>query len=253
MRFRWLLSLVAAFALTAYLGIWACNLLLRSPPEKKALPEPPFAAVEGSEAPFVPLVEPSIAPMDRSPDVLLSSDTVEPGGYLIVRVVGAKDGLPISLQNPFGDSPRLFDRGDGQAALIPVSYSVAPGDYLLLATDGAFRKELPIRVVEKIFPEQKVLIDESIVSATVESGSANDEYAQKVQPLKLDAIDHPLWEGPFALPIRAAYEVTSEFGLLRTVNGKPADRHGGIDLACARGTPVGAANAGRVRFAEQIA
>ena len=41
--------------------------------------------------------------------------------------------------------------------------------------------------------------------------------------------------------------------MLRTVNGVPSDRHGGVDIAAARGTEIAAANSGKVLFAEYIA
>jgi murein DD-endopeptidase MepM/ murein hydrolase activator NlpD len=53
-----------------------------------------------------------------------------------------------------------------------------------------------------------------------------------------------LWEGAFLLPVSS--EVTSPFGYRRIINGTPRAPHTGVDLKAAAGTPVVAANHGRV-------
>jgi murein DD-endopeptidase MepM/ murein hydrolase activator NlpD len=53
-----------------------------------------------------------------------------------------------------------------------------------------------------------------------------------------------LWEGAFLLPVSS--EVTSPFGYRRIINGTPRAPHTGVDLKAATGTPVVAANHGRV-------
>jgi murein DD-endopeptidase MepM/ murein hydrolase activator NlpD len=53
-----------------------------------------------------------------------------------------------------------------------------------------------------------------------------------------------LWEAAFLLPISS--EVTSPFGYRRIINGTPRAPHTGVDLKAAAGTPVVAANHGRV-------
>jgi murein DD-endopeptidase MepM/ murein hydrolase activator NlpD len=54
-----------------------------------------------------------------------------------------------------------------------------------------------------------------------------------------------LWRGPFVRPV-AGTEPPTGFGARRIINGKPRAPHGGADYTAARGTPVVAANAGRV-------
>jgi len=54
-----------------------------------------------------------------------------------------------------------------------------------------------------------------------------------------------LWRGAFVRPV-AGTEAPSGFGARRIINGKARAPHGGADYSVARGTPVVAANAGRV-------
>src|SRR5262249_52417398 len=54
-----------------------------------------------------------------------------------------------------------------------------------------------------------------------------------------------LWRGSFVRPV-AGTEAPTGFGARRIINGKPRAPHGGADYSVALGTPVVAANAGRV-------
>src|SRR5262249_14379879 len=54
-----------------------------------------------------------------------------------------------------------------------------------------------------------------------------------------------LWRGPFRIPIEGG-QPTGGYGLRRLINGQPRSPHTGYDWAAPAGTPVLAANAGRV-------
>jgi murein DD-endopeptidase MepM/ murein hydrolase activator NlpD len=60
----------------------------------------------------------------------------------------------------------------------------------------------------------------------------------------MSSLPEPLWEGAFVIPLSS--EITSPFGYRRIINGTPRAPHTGVDLKAALGTPVVAANHGRV-------
>ncbi|HEY1014234.1 MAG TPA: M23 family metallopeptidase, partial [Herpetosiphonaceae bacterium] len=115
--------------------------------------------------------------------------------------------------------------------------SVFYGAAQALIVDGGYRSErivLPPEVNDAIARNQdKVLAERAAVNAIWPRVSAEK-----------------LWRGPFALP--AEGRVSSEFGTRRAYNDGPfSSYHEGLDIANAAGTPVRAANRGRVALAEE--
>jgi murein DD-endopeptidase MepM/ murein hydrolase activator NlpD len=137
------------------------------------------------------------------------------------------------------------------AALLPVHYSTSPGRYSVTLTLGAQTETLPLPVDPKAFETQHLTVSQSTLDSTVNSQKANAEYNQKITPLK--SVSDPVLHGSgsFIMPVQG--EITTEFGLLRYTNDDPTPtRHGGIDIASDRGTPVMAAQRGRVLFSAYI-
>jgi murein DD-endopeptidase MepM/ murein hydrolase activator NlpD len=60
-----------------------------------------------------------------------------------------------------------------------------------------------------------------------------------------------LWDGNFRIPLDGV-TTGSNFGKRRILNGNPGSPHGGMDLPGATGTPVHAAQRGRVALAEEL-
>jgi murein DD-endopeptidase MepM/ murein hydrolase activator NlpD len=60
-----------------------------------------------------------------------------------------------------------------------------------------------------------------------------------------DSVGERLWRGAFRMPVEGGV-ATGGFGLRRVINGQPRSPHAGYDWAAPTGTPVAAANAGRV-------
>ena len=137
------------------------------------------------------------------------------------------------------------------SALLPVKFTFDPGRYLLSVEGGGYQESFTITVRDRDFPTQELTVEQSTVDSTIHNESANTEYFSRVQPVKFEAVDQPLWNDAFLLPVDGS--LTSAFGFQRIVNGVPGERHSGIDLAAETGTPVLAANSGKVLFADFVA
>jgi murein DD-endopeptidase MepM/ murein hydrolase activator NlpD len=61
---------------------------------------------------------------------------------------------------------------------------------------------------------------------------------------------HALWSGSFTQPLDSL--ITETFGVRRVFNGQLLSEHHGVDFRAAPGTPVLAANSGRVVFAREL-
>jgi len=118
-----------------------------------------------------------------------------------------------------------IDRYKQQArvsAVIQVQYVPFGVDYLTIA------------------PELQALLDPEL----------RRQEAERVDKVLSGLTPLPLWQGPFIMPVQNA--LTSPYGVGRSYNGQPVSSfHGGVDIEGAVGTPILAANRGRVVWAEK--
>ena len=164
------------------------------------------------------------------------------------RLTGEFAGQPFAL---FGDGK------ERAVALVAVSYHLAPGRYaVVVRAEGA---ELPvphpITVRHRDFPVQRLTVSaaqEALVrSEDPAVAERRRREAAEVEAARARSSPRPLWDGAFIWPLEGPIRITSEFGLIREVNGRVSGRHSGLDLAAPSGTPVRAANAGRVVLARE--
>ena len=143
-----------------------------------------------------------------------------PGGFWGVIAVEAN-------QEP-GDYPftvRLSDAAGGPAGELTGSAIVDSGGY-------------PYEEIE-LSPEESALLDPSL---------SQQEAATRASVFATFSPER-LWSGPFIFPVGDAV-ISSPYGIGRSYNGGPVtDFHHGADFAVDEGTPVMAANTGRVAFA----
>lgn len=271
MKLKWLLSAAAMFFLLSYLGVWLCMIILDRQKNAESISKPPMSVSMSSLSELEPFGQTAsaIVGQNATSDISssdsnssqndlfaksgfeISDDNAYPGEFLVITAYGISSPDNIKVENPFGKSPTFFEADDHLTALLPIKYTYEPGEYLLTAEGEGFSEAFTINLLTKEWQTQHLTVDESVASETIENTAANDEYFAKVQPKKALYESNPMWEGSFIQPVQG--EITTEFGMLRTVNGVPSDRHSGIDIAADRGTPVVAANSGKVIFAQKIA
>ena len=188
--------------------------------------------------------------------VEIPSRALEPGDLLQVRLHARS---PISrVECSFFEQRVLFyPLGDGRRweALAGVDLEGKPGLHSLTGTvwmsDGRskpIRKSL--RVVPKKFPTQRIRVQQKYVTLNQRDSERAAREHRQLTEIWQSATTRRMWAEPFIRPVSS--KRASGFGRRRIVNGEPRNPHSGVDLRATTGTPIRAANAGKVVMAKDL-
>jgi hypothetical protein len=181
-------------------------------------------------------------------DFSIEGNTTYPGEVMVLRVHNAGAGDKVQFSSDMNFTPNFFDDGQGgKIALMPVSYFTGVGEHAISLTCGGKSVTWGITVNDKKFQIQNLTVDATTTAETIASQAANNEYENAIAPLRFVADSTRHWDS-FMWPLTG--RVTTEFGMIRYTNGQPtSSRHGAIDFAAPKGTPVKATANGRVLYA----
>jgi hypothetical protein len=200
-------------------------------------------------AAILPLLLVSAAPAAERLAVTWHPSQPRVGDVAWVDVRGAPDMA--SLEGSLGGRPlSFFPHGDGHAALVGMDLDLEPGPrpwQIVIAAPGREAQTAHGRLTlrGRDFPRQHLTLPKGMVDLDPETERRAVSESERLQTLYRTITPERLWRGPFTRPV-AGSEPGSGFGSRRIINGQPKMPHGGADYAAPRGTPVVAANAGRV-------
>ena len=147
----------------------------------------------------------------------------------------------------------LIAREGGFWGVIAVEADQPPGDYpitvALKNSAGAIAGSLSgaVSVYDASFPVEYITLDPES-SALLTPDLAQQEASTRASVFATFTAQR-LWSGPFTFPVSDTF-ISSPYGVFRSYNGGPVtDFHHGTDFPVDEGTPVMAANSGRVAFA----
>jgi murein DD-endopeptidase MepM/ murein hydrolase activator NlpD len=171
------------------------------------------------------------------------------GDVAWVAVRGVPDDA--AVEGSVGGRPlTFFPYENGQAALVGMDLDLRPGPQawnVAVVAPGrepeARRGRLTVR--RRDFPQQRLTLPGTMVDLDPETERRAVSESQRLNTLYRTITPERLWRGPFIRPV-AGTEPGSGFGARRIINGQPRMPHGGADYSVPRGTPVLAANSGRV-------
>jgi murein DD-endopeptidase MepM/ murein hydrolase activator NlpD len=168
------------------------------------------------------------------------------GGLAVVRVdahqcKGSFDGQHL----------QFFSVAGSCAALVGVDLDHRAGRYAIEveAGDGE-RLQGALDVEAREFPEERLTVPKTYTEPDAPTLRRIAREQRLLAALWSASVPQRLWSGSFARPTDGP--AGSPFGLRRFFNGEPRSPHAGIDFRAPQGTPVYAANRGRVALAREL-
>lgn len=177
-------------------------------------------------------------------DILLFTVKANPGAY--------------KISGTFLDKPVYFyadSNKNSYAALIGIDMNTEPNLYtlsLILEDEKGkkIKKNYKIKVRTAKFGLQRLTLPKEMVELDEETLKRVRAEQEKIGKVWSIFTEEYLWEGNFISP--AEGEVSSNFGLIRIINGEQKNPHNGIDFAAPEGAPVYAPNHGRAVFIDEL-
>ena len=147
-------------------------------------------------------------------------------------------------------------RESQRKGLLAVDLEKAPGEFELkltglTATGEKISCRAMVAVKKGLFATEKLQVGKEFVEPNPEQVKRANEERQKLRDIFDRATPERLWDGNFRIPLDGV-TTGSNFGKRRILNGNPGSPHGGMDLPGTTGTPVHAAQRGRVALAEEL-
>jgi murein DD-endopeptidase MepM/ murein hydrolase activator NlpD len=141
-------------------------------------------------------------------------------------------------------------------AMLGVDLEQAAGDYKFIVTgkssDGkpvTCDANIAVRVGK--FPTERLKVAPNFVEPNPEQAAKAAEDQKKLRAIYATMTPEKLWTGAFRIPLDGV-KTGGNFGKRRVLNGKSNSPHSGVDLPSPTGTPVHAAQSGRVVLAEEL-
>jgi hypothetical protein len=171
------------------------------------------------------------------------------GGLAWVHVQGP--GSAAAIEGSLGARTlTFFPYAGGQAAVVGIDLETKAGVEnwrLAILEPGREPRTLKGRITiqHRDFRVQKLTLPTGMVDLDPETERRAVSEGERLRTLYRTITPERLWRGHFVRPV-AGHEPPTGFGARRIINGKPRAPHSGGDYAAERGTPVVAANSGRV-------
>ena len=117
------------------------------------------------------------------------------------------------------------------------------GKHPIKVSHGSLSISLAINVLAGEFERQELTLPEDKVTLSPEDEARANEEAERLRA-NWAIINPRMWEGDFIMPLEGG--ISTDFGVVRIMNKTKESIHSGLDIRGAFGTPVYAANVGRV-------
>jgi murein DD-endopeptidase MepM/ murein hydrolase activator NlpD len=168
------------------------------------------------------------------------------GDVARVRVQGAAPGVVVEGVLD-GHPIHLYPTADGHAALVGIDMDASPGAREWRVTAGGHVQTAAgrIEVVKRTYQVQHLTVAREMSELDPETERRAVAETERLRSVYRITSGERLWDGPWLRPVPGERPGTG-FGSRRVINGQPRAPHSGIDFGAPVGTPISAANRGRV-------
>jgi murein DD-endopeptidase MepM/ murein hydrolase activator NlpD len=162
-----------------------------------------------------------------------------------------------SREIPFWQEPKTGEKSpDLWRALLGVDLELKPENYPLTLTAKTESSEeiscsATIDVKEGKFATESLKVAPNFVEPNAEQLARAEAERQRLRAIFATITPERFWDGSFHYPL-AGVTTGGNFGKRRILNGQAGSPHGGVDFPAPAGTPVYAAQRGRVVLAEPL-
>jgi murein DD-endopeptidase MepM/ murein hydrolase activator NlpD len=197
-------------------------------------------------------------------ELRLSAPESAQGSLLLAEVRSQKPLSEVSGKWNERDVPFWVEDGkenpasgeDVHRALLGVDLEKPTGGYEFTVTGQVAGGErlscsTTIEVREGHFATERLTVRQQFVEPNAEQLARAEAEAKRLREIYDHVTPERLWDGKFRLPLDGDFK-GSNFGRRRVLNGHPGSPHSGVDFPAPRGTPVHAAQKGRVVLAEEL-
>lgn len=190
--------------------------------------------------------------------LLLSAPESSQGSLLLIELKSTKPLVEAQGEWSGRGVPLWREAADEsqRKGLLAVDLEKPPGEYELKVTGQVAGGErmsctATVTVRKGQFATEKLRVGKQFVEPSPEQIKRAEEEGQKLREIFDHVTPERLWDGRFRIPLDGV-TTGSNFGRRRILNGNPGSPHSGADLPGATGTPVHAAQRGRVALAEGL-
>lgn len=187
--------------------------------------------------------------------LLLSAWVAGQGQALQMSYAAEPDLTAVTVRWSGHDVP-FARRGDRWVVTVGVDLDSRPGDHAVDVTfayeDGNKRTiREPVTVRAEQYPTTELQVEERYVELSPEDQARAEREAAETSAIYDTFTPERYWNEAFEVPVRGAKDGRN-FGHRRVFNGQPRAPHSGADLRATAGTPILAANRGRVVLAKDL-
>jgi len=155
-------------------------------------------------------------------------------------VEGSVDGKPLTF----------FPYASGHAALFGIDLDMKPGSHIWrvgVVEPGREPRSAQgtIKIVRRDFRVERLTLPNTMVDLDPETERRAVAEGKQLAALYRTITPERIWRGKFTTPIGTT-KAAMGFGARRIINGQPRAPHSGSDYSAPKGTPVIAANGGKV-------